>query len=144
MVRFYSPEWLEQFNTAVADLDISQADDDVHNARRDRFAVAQLVRGGPDGDLLVTMVVEDGRMRLEHGCPPGLGEPAGATPEPAVTISLSYGDAAAMSKGELDPAQALGQGRVRVRGDLAVLVAGQTLLAAARERLVALQAATTY
>jgi hypothetical protein len=49
-----------------------------------------------------------------------------------------------MSKGELDPAQALGKGSVRVRGDLAVLVAAQTLLAAARERLVGLQAATTY
>jgi len=33
---------------------------------------------------------------------------------------------------------------VRVRGDLAVLVTGQTLLAAARDRLVELQAATTY
>jgi hypothetical protein len=144
VARFYSPEWLEQFNNAVADLDLSQNGPDALGGRRDHFSVAQLVHGGPDGDLLVTMVVEDGRMRLEHGRPPGLGDGTGPGSEPAVTISLSYEDAVAMSKGELDPAQALGKGSVRVRGDLAVLVTAQTLLAAARERLVGLQAATTY
>ena len=144
MVRFYSPEWLQQFNSAVADLDFSDGDSSVPGARRDHFEVAQVVHGGPDGDLLVTMVVEEGRMRLELGSPPGLEEGSVGASQPSVTISLSYEDAAAMSKGELDPAEALGQGRVRVRGDLAVLVTGQSLLAAARDRLVELQAATTY
>jgi len=108
VVRFYSPEWLEQFNDAVADLDFSEEDASESGARRGHFKVAQNVLGGPDGDLLVTMRVEDGRMRLEPGSPPGLAQGAGAASDPAVTISLSYEDAAAMSKGELDPAEALG------------------------------------
>ena len=40
-----------------------------------------------------------------------------------------------MARGELDPADALAAGRVRVRGDLAALVAGQDVLAAASARL---------
>ena len=44
---------------------------------------------------------------------------------------LGHADARAMARGELDPADALAAGRVRVRGDLAALVAGQDILAAA-------------
>ena len=48
-----------------------------------------------------------------------------------VTIVLGYDDALAIARGELDPADALATGRVRVRGELAVLVAGQSVLNAA-------------
>ena len=48
---------------------------------------------------------------------------------------LGYPDALAMARGELDPADALAAGRVRVRGDLAALVAGQDVLATAAARL---------
>ena len=50
------------------------------------------------------------------------------------TIVLGYADALAMALGELDPADALAAGRVRVRGELAALVAGQEVLAAAAAR----------
>ena len=48
---------------------------------------------------------------------------------------LGYPEAVAMARGELDPADALAAGRVRVRGDLAALVAGQDVLATATARL---------
>jgi putative sterol carrier protein len=48
-----------------------------------------------------------------------------------VTIVLTYADAVAIARGELDPAAALAAGRVRIRGELAVLVAGQAMLGAA-------------
>ena len=48
---------------------------------------------------------------------------------------LGYAEALAMARGELDPADALAAGRVRVRGDLAALVAGQDVLAAAAAQL---------
>jgi putative sterol carrier protein len=61
-----------------------------------------------------------------------------------VVVTLSYEDAAALSRGELDPTEALGTGRVHVRGDLSVLVAGQGILAAAAGRMADLQANTSY
>ena len=48
-----------------------------------------------------------------------------------VTIVVDYADALAIARGELDAADALATGRVRVRGELAVLVAGQSVLNAA-------------
>jgi putative sterol carrier protein len=44
---------------------------------------------------------------------------------------LTYEDALAIARGELRPADALAAGRVRVRGELSVLVAGQAVLNAA-------------
>ena len=48
---------------------------------------------------------------------------------------VSYDDAFAIARGALDPADALAAGRVRIRGELAVLVAGQTVLNAAAAAL---------
>ncbi len=66
------------------------------------------------------------------------------TDEVDVTIALGYTDAVALSRGELSPAEALTGGRIRVRGDLSVLVAGQELLTTAREHTRAVDAETTY
>ncbi len=159
MPRFYSPEWVAAFNEAVADLDPAGVDLGGSRAAGDgRLRVAQLVQGAPGGDLRVLLALVDGRLRLAvrpvdavgaagepGGGPDRPGEPGAADDEaPDVTVSLSYDDARALSRGELDPAEAIGQGRVRVRGELAVLVAGQALLSAAAGRLAGLQAATTY
>ena len=52
-----------------------------------------------------------------------------------VTVVLAYADALAIARGELHPADALAAGRVRVRGELSVLVAGQAILNAASAAL---------
>lgn len=61
-----------------------------------------------------------------------------------MTIVLSYPDAVSLSAGELTPAEALTAGRIRVRGDLSVLVSAEAMLEAARERTPDLSATTTY
>lgn len=150
MPRFLTPEWVAAFNEAVAGLDVGAVDTGPSLAvDSGSFRVAQVVRGGPGGELAVTLAVAGGRLRLELG--PGSGSAREADPRsgtqpalPDVVMSLSYEDAAAMSSGRLDPAAAVAEGRVRVRGDLALLVAAQSLLAAAAERLSVLQADTTY
>jgi len=142
--RFLSPDWVAAFNEALdgAPLD-GPATGGSLVAAEGHLRVTQLVSGvPPDGGLLATtLVVEDGRLRLERY--PGGEDPDPGAP-PHVTISLAYEDAAAMSRGELAPAEALATGRVRVRGDLAVLVASQLLLGELAGRLHDLQADTTY
>ena len=80
---------------------------------------------------------DGGRRRTD-----GVDEPEVGDPD--VTIVISYEDAVAMSKGELAPAEALNAGRIRVRGDLSVLVAAQQMLMAARASTHDLVSSTTY
>ncbi|MGH9089857.1 MAG: SCP2 sterol-binding domain-containing protein [Acidimicrobiales bacterium] len=141
MPRFYSKEWVAAFNEAVEGLEAGTVDTGASLAADGgRFRVDQVVHGAPGGDVVVALDVDDGRMHLEL-------EPAGdgrGNTGAAVVVSLSYDDAAAMARGELEPASAVAEGRIRVRGDLAVLVAGQALMVAAAERLAGLRADTTY
>ena len=142
MVRFLSDDWVAAFNAALEGAELTPGDAGPSvRAESGTFSVEQRVREVPgradaDGPLRVVLSVDDGKASL--ATPPG--EDGGAD----VVVSLSYPDAAALSRGELDPTQALGTGRVHVRGDLSVLVAGQALLATAAGRLTNLQAETTY
>ncbi len=138
MPRFLSPDWVAAFDAALDGVTVEGPGDDAGLGALDgNFTVAQQVRGGPDGDLTVLLTVTDGALHLAL---------AGADPEPAadVTVSLAYQDAADLSAGTLRPAEALTAGRIRVRGDLSVLVASQQMLAAAHPHVQALAADTTY
>jgi SCP-2 sterol transfer family len=140
VARYLSPEWVASFDAALRGLDLSEAlaaaGEGSLAAADGSFSVAQVVTGVPgsdhadgDGESVVRTVftVADGTARLVLD--PGEDVPATAT------IVLGYDAALAMARGELDPADALAAGRVRVRGDLAALVAGQALLAAAAAQL---------
>ena len=137
MPRYLSPEWVESFDAALSGLDLSDAVAAAGAgslaAADGTFSVVQVVTGVPDdvgragGEVHLVLSVADGRARL------GL-DPSGTVGGTA-TIVLGYTEALAMARGELDPADALAAGRVRVRGDLAALVAGQDVLAEAAARL---------
>ena len=133
MPRYLSPEWVQAFNVALSGLDLSAdiaaAGAGSLTASDGAFAVAQVVRNAPDdigapGDEVRTVlsVNQDGvTMTLD---------PTASLPAD-VTIVVGYADALAIARGGLDAADALATGRVRVRGELAVLVAGQSVLNAA-------------
>jgi putative sterol carrier protein len=125
-VRLYPPQWVAAFNEAVAGVAV---------AADASFRMLQLVHDSPEGALRVSLVAEDGAVRMTLDPP--------AEPEPQVTVSVGYEDAAALARGELDPAQLLAAGRVKVRGDLSVLVRAQAILAEAAGRLDALSERTT-
>lgn len=125
-MHLYSDEWIAAFNGAVAG---TEPDPGIS------FRMLQVVHGGPDGTLRIGLSVEQGHVSLER-------EP-GDDPQPQVTVSLEYDDALALARGGLDPTALLAAGRVRVRGDLSVLVRGQALLAATAVRLQPLSERTT-
>jgi hypothetical protein len=140
MAPYLAPEWVRAFNDALGRLDltaaIAAAAQGSLTATDGTFAVAQVVTDQPDiegsGDrpgatvrTVLTVSPDGASLALD----PDEQLPA------HVTIVLRYEDALAMARGELDPADALAAGRVRVRGELAVLVAGQAVLAAASAQL---------
>lgn len=126
MARFLSALWVEEFNTALAEVSLPGPDPDAGLAAVDgEFVVAQEVRGSPDGDLRLLLLAGEGTLQLEVE---PITDDADHHRPAGVTMALSYPDAVALSRGELTPAEALNAGKIRVRGDLSVLVAGQRLL----------------
>jgi hypothetical protein len=146
MARFLSPSWVEELNAGLEGAVLPDPAPDAGLAMVDgKVTVVQEVHGTPDGDIRLVMRIEAGTIRLHLADRPArAGDGSGdAGDPPNVTIALSYEDAAALSKGELTPAEALNAGRIRVRGDLSALAAGQQLLTAARAGAGALPP-TTY
>jgi hypothetical protein len=142
VARYLSAEWVQAFDAALGALDLSDAIAAAASgslaAADGTFSVAQLVSGVPSDvaggsggmagsagqEVRVVLSVTEGRAHMAL-------DPDGAGPATTATIALEYADALALALGRLDPADALAAGRVRVRGDLAALVAGQEVLAAA-------------
>jgi len=140
--RFLTQEWVEAFNAALAGAVLPAPGPEAGLAAAGgRFTVAQEVRGGPDGDVRLVLRTADGALALELG---PLVDATGTSAAADVTIALGYADAVALARGTLSPAEALNAGRIRVRGDLSVLAAGQVLLEEARTRTGALDATTTF
>jgi hypothetical protein len=144
MPAYLSRQWVQAFNVALAGLDLSDAiaaaGTGSLTVAQGTFSVAQVVTDGPpslrgepegtsspDGSIRTVLTVDEGRIAL-------VADPSGTTPA-NVTIVLTYADAIAIARGELHPADALAAGRVRVRGELSVLVAGQSILNAAAAML---------
>ncbi len=145
MPRFLTSAWVDAFNQAVANVTLPTPGADAGLVPQSgSFIVAQEVRGAADGDVTLLLRFDDGKLKLALASGADENGDMGTELEPNVTIALSYDDAADMAKGELSPAEALSAGRIRVRGDLAVLIAGHELMAEARRHTGSLAAETTY
>jgi hypothetical protein len=133
VARYLTTEWVESFDAALAALDlhdaIAAAGEGSLAAADGTFSVVQVVSDVPGATEAVHLVLRVADDKVSMSLDPERAHHGTAT------ILLGYADAFAMALGELDPADALADGRVRVRGDLAALVAGQEILAAASDRL---------
>jgi hypothetical protein len=151
LARFLSPAWAAELDAALHGLELprpgSEAAPEILGTRgtpTGPVTVVQEVRDTPDGDVRLILELDDGAVSLRVETPDDGHPPGEESPLPTVTIAVSYADAAALSRGELTPAEALNAGRIRVRGDLSALVAGQEMLVAARSATAGLAASTTY
>ncbi|MDP9419804.1 MAG: SCP2 sterol-binding domain-containing protein [Actinomycetota bacterium] len=105
MVKYLSPEWMALTKELAADFPETPG------------ATARLqyvITGGPDGEVKYHHVIENGHT-VEHA----LGE----DPEAEVTLTSTYDDKMKVDKGELDANAAFMQGRVKVTGNIAKVMA---------------------
>lgn len=115
----FTDAWLEECNTALASVPGTAPD-----ARP--LVVTERVTGVPEGAHdHITLVVDEAGARLRGG----------EVAAPSAWITIAMQDAEALHLGRLDPAVALTEGRVRVRGDLRAVVDAMALLAEAHRQL---------
>ena len=124
-VRFLSPEWLAAAADAVRA---------ATPGGTDGLTLQQVVTGGPDGE--VAYRVRIGRDTVE--LLPGRGDDAD------VVFTEDWDTAAAIGEGRLSPQAAFVDGRVRVSGNVALVMAAQQSLATVESALAGVRAATTY
>ena len=105
MPKWLSQEWLDE-GKKLAD---GQPERPGASAR-----MQYVVTGGPDGDIKYYWVLENGKL---------LESQVGEMPDPEVTLTQSYEDAKKIQLGELDANAAFMQGRVKVTGNMAKLMA---------------------
>ncbi len=105
MVKYLSPEWMALFKELAAEFpEIPGA-----TAR-----MQYVITGGPDGEVRYYHVIDNGHT-VEHA----LGDDL----ETEVTLTSSYDDKMTVDKGALDATAAFMQGRVKVTGNIAKVMA---------------------
>jgi putative sterol carrier protein len=123
-VQYLTSEWLEAARRALA------AAEDLGDAVGD---VALTVEQVVDATTF-HVTLDHGKVTLAEG-------PAAA---PDLRFTTDYATAAAVAAGELSAQRAFGEGRLRVGGDLRLLIAHQRSIAALDDALAPVRAATTY
>ncbi len=105
MPKWLTQEWLDE-STELAQ---SQPERPGSSAR-----LQYVITDGPDGEVKYFWIVEDGKL---------LDNRLGELPDAEVTLTETYEDAMRIQKGELDANAAFMQGKIRVGGDVAKLMA---------------------
>lgn len=104
------PKWLTQeWMDAQTELAKDQPERPGASAR-----MQYVLTGGPEGDVKFYWVLEDGRI---------LENQLGTLDDAELTLTQSYEDAMKVQRGDLDAQAAFMQGRVKVEGNMAKLMA---------------------
>ena len=105
MARYLTQEWLDESRALAAD----QPERPGASCRMN-----YVVTGAPGGDISYYWVLENGRL---------LDSRLGALDDAEVTLTSSWADSVSIATGELDTNAAFMQGRVKVAGNMAKLMA---------------------
>ena len=129
MARFLSAEWLDQVAAAAhGDQKLQAATAGV------ALTVRQVVTGGPDGEVAWHVRLGDGTVQIGSG----------RVPDAEVVITQSHETATAVSRGRLSPAQAFASGRLKLSGQVGLLVRHQDAFAQLGITLATVRDATTF
>lgn len=128
--QFLSPAWLAELEAAAA------GDQRLRDASRGvRLTVHHHVTGGPDGDVDYRVTFADGEVTVRPGPGPGDAD---------VAVYQTYATAAAVSRGELAPADAFASGRALLGGRPGLLSRHREALSPLGDVFAGLRARTTY
>jgi putative sterol carrier protein len=105
MAKYLSQEWFDEF--------VSLAQDQPGRPGA-TLKVQYRTTGGPEGDLEYHWVLEDGKL---------LAASLGPLADAECTVTSTYEDAAKIQQGELEPTAAFMQGKMRVSGNMAKMMA---------------------
>jgi putative sterol carrier protein len=113
-VRFLSAEWAEELETRLnANATFTQA------IGSQSVKIQQVITGGADGPMQYWLRLENGRVEL------GVGELEG----PDAIITQDYDSAVALARSELNPVTAFMTGRIKIAGNMMILMGLQNALA---------------
>ena len=131
MARFLSPEWLDLLAAAAGG---GAASDDEEPGASCRFAIRQVVTGGPDGDVDYVVVTDAGRVSVHRG--------DGVAAD--VDVVQDYATASAISQGQLSPSVAFAGGRLELAGTIGLLARHHGAFTRLGELFAQVRAQTTY
>jgi putative sterol carrier protein len=112
-VRFLSNEWAEALKTEL------NASDGFKEAAAGKSATIQQVIDGGEGDTHYWIRIVEDAIDL------GVGD----VESPDATITQSYGTAVALAKSELSPVTAFMTGKIKIAGNMGLLLGLQNVLA---------------
>lgn len=110
VARYLSQEWFDEVNRAAAGSDRIPVD-----AAGVNLVIQQVVTDGPDGEVRYAVKVQDGAVSVVPG----------DDAEADVVITEDWDTAVSVANGELPAAAAFMTGRIRVSGNVAVLLDAQ-------------------
>ena len=105
------------------------------------LTVRQVVNGGPEGDVTYALRLADGTVTVIAGD----GHPdADADADADLEVVQDYATAADISRGDLTPSAAFAAGRLKLGGNVGVLVRHGDVAAGLDDLFGSLRAETTY
>ena len=130
MARYLSEEWFDEVNRAAAASERLRSD-----AAGVRLVIQQVVTGGPGGDDIRWLV------RVQNGV---VTVAPGDDPAADVTMTEEWDTAVRVASGDLSPAAAFMTGRIRVSGNVGVLLDAQGSLRELEPVFAGVRKATTF
>jgi putative sterol carrier protein len=130
MARFLSPEWMAEVEEAA-----NRSDRLREAATKVDLTVRQVVRGAPEGDISYTVRLSGGTVTVTAGGGDGDGD---------LEVTQDHATAVAISRGELSPAAAFADGRLKLGGRVGLLVRLGDTFAGLGDAFASVRGSTVY